>query len=99
VDAFTEIYVWLGWWPQQKNQLLREANATTGSSHTNWLRDKKLAMETAQHYVKGSEPRKPAADAAMHDMRQCLHQLLCVHVYDSLHGQGRALGPPEVGDL
>ena len=53
VDGFTEVYVWLGWWPQQDNKLLREANATTGSQHTNWLRDKKLACETAQHYIKG----------------------------------------------
>ncbi len=53
VDGFSEVYVWLGWWPRQDNQLLREANATTGSSHTNWLRDKKLACETAQHYIKG----------------------------------------------
>lgn len=54
VDGYTEVYIWLGWWPQEKNQLLREANATTGSSHAHWLRDKKLALETAQHYVKGN---------------------------------------------
>ena len=54
VDGFTEVYIWLGWWPRQDNKLLREANATTGSSHSNWLRDKKLACETAQHYIKGA---------------------------------------------
>ncbi len=53
VDGFYEIYIWLGWWPDQKNKLLKEANATTGSSHSKWLRDKKLALETAQNYVKG----------------------------------------------
>ena len=36
-----------------KNKLLREANATTGSAHSKWLRDKKLALETAELYTKG----------------------------------------------
>ena len=53
VDGWTDIYIWLGWWPVERNKLLKEANATTGSSHSRWLRDKKLALETAQHYVKG----------------------------------------------
>lgn len=53
VDAWTEVYIWLGWWPQAKNKLLREANSTTGSAHSKWLRDKKLALETAQLFVKG----------------------------------------------
>ena len=53
LDAHYEIYVWLGWWPDQKNKLLREVNATTGSAHARWLRDKKLALQTAQNYVKG----------------------------------------------
>ena len=53
LDAQYEVYVWLGWWPQEKNKLLKEHNATTGSAHARWLRDKKLALETAQHYVKG----------------------------------------------
>lgn len=53
LDAWTEVYVWLGWWPQVQNKLLKEANATTGSAHSKWLRDKKLALETAQLYVKG----------------------------------------------
>lgn len=55
VDGWTEVYIWLGWWAVEKNKLLKESNATTGSSHSRWLRDKKLAMETAQHYVKGSD--------------------------------------------
>ena len=45
------IYIWLGWWPNQKNKLLREVNAITGSAHS---RDKKLALETALNYVKGT---------------------------------------------
>ena len=53
LDAHYEVYVWLGWWPEQKNNLLREANVTTGSAHARWLRDKKLALQTAQNYVKG----------------------------------------------
>ena len=52
LDGYTEVYVWLGWWPRQDNVLLREANATTGNSHSTWLRDKKLALETALLYVK-----------------------------------------------
>jgi len=60
VDGWTEVYIWLGWWPVEKNKLLKEANATTGSSHSRWLRDKKLALETAQHYVKGKVLTGPA---------------------------------------
>ena len=48
------IYIWLGRWPDQKNKLLREVNAITGSGHSRWLRDKKLALETALNYVKGT---------------------------------------------
>jgi len=54
LDAHYEVYIWLGWWPDQKNKLLREVNATTGSAHSRWLRDKKLALETALLYVKGT---------------------------------------------
>ena len=53
MDNWTELYVWFGWWPEEKNKLLREANVITGSSHSRLLRDKKLAMQTAQQYVKG----------------------------------------------
>ena len=53
LDANYEVYVWLGWWPEEKNKLLKEANATTGSAHARWLRDKKLALQTAQKYIKG----------------------------------------------
>ncbi len=53
LDAFTEVYVWMGWWPEQKNLLLREHNITTGSAQSRWLRDKKLALQTAQNYAQG----------------------------------------------
>ncbi len=53
LDAQTEVYVWLGWWPQQKNKLLQEHNSTTGSAHSRWLRDKKLALQTALNYTEG----------------------------------------------
>ena len=32
---------------------MRETNITTGSAQQRWLRDKKLALETAQLYAKG----------------------------------------------
>lgn len=53
LDAHYEVYVWLGWWPEQRNKLLKEANMTAGSAHSRWLKDKKLAMETAINYAKG----------------------------------------------
>ena len=53
LDANYEVYVWLGWWPEERNKLLKEANATTGSAHARWLRDKKLALQTALNYIKG----------------------------------------------
>lgn len=59
LDVFTEIYVWIGWWPVIENQLLKDANATTGSAHSRWLQDKKLALETALLYSKGALPFTP----------------------------------------
>ena len=53
LDAYHEVYLWLGWWPQQKNKLLREKNALTGTAHTRWIRDKKLALQTAFNYAEG----------------------------------------------
>ena len=54
LDAFTEVYVWIGWWPVIENKLLKDANATTGSAYSRWLQDKKLALETALLYSKGT---------------------------------------------
>ncbi|KAL5456970.1 hypothetical protein EMCRGX_G034199 [Ephydatia muelleri] len=60
LDVFTEIYVWIGWWPVIENQLLKDANATTGSAHSRWLQDKKLALETALLYSKAcGRPKAP----------------------------------------
>ena len=55
LDAYKTVYVWLGWWPQERRDwsIMRETNITTGSAHARWLRDKKLALETAQLYAKG----------------------------------------------
>ena len=55
VDSQRTVYVWLGWWPQECRDwsIMRETNITTGSAHARWLRDKKLALETAQLYAKG----------------------------------------------
>ena len=53
IDAQEEVYLWLGWWPQQKNTLLQEKNSLTGSAHSRWLRDKKLALQTALNYANG----------------------------------------------
>ena len=40
---------------------MRETNITTGSAHARWLRDKKLALETAQLYAKGRIVASPAS--------------------------------------
>ena len=55
LDAYRTVYVWLGWWPQERRDwsIMRETNITTGSAHARWLRDKKLALQTAQLYAKG----------------------------------------------
>ena len=54
LDSFAEIYVWIGWWPVIENKLLKDANATTGSAYSRWLQDKRLALETALLYSKGT---------------------------------------------
>ena len=55
LDAYRVIYIWLGWWPQERRDwsIMRETNITTGSAQDRWLRDKKLALQTAQLYAKG----------------------------------------------
>lgn len=54
LDAYRWVYVWLGWWPEERRDwsIMRETNITTGSAHARWLRDKKLALQTAQLYAK-----------------------------------------------
>lgn len=51
LDAHSDIYVWMGWWPQQKNKLLQEKNAFSGTAQSHWARDKKLALQTALNYA------------------------------------------------
>ena len=55
IDAYRVVYVWLGWWPQERRDwsIMRETNITTGSAEARWMRDKKLALQTAQLYAKG----------------------------------------------
>ena len=53
LDAHCDIYVWMGWWPQQKNKLLQEKNAFSGTAQSHWARDKKLALQTALNYAEG----------------------------------------------
>lgn len=60
LDVFNEVYVWIGWWPVIENELLKEANATTGSAHSRWLQDKRLALETGLLYSKAcGRPKVP----------------------------------------
>ena len=53
MDANTDIYLWMGWWPVQKNKLLQEKNAFSGLAQSRWAKDKKLALETALMYAEG----------------------------------------------
>ena len=53
MDAHSVIYLWMGWWPQQKNKLLQERNAFSGTAQSRWATDKKLALQTALNYAKG----------------------------------------------
>jgi len=53
------VYVWFGWWWKEEkgnsNSVTAAANShTTGSRISRWLRDKQLALETAQQYAKGT---------------------------------------------
>ena len=57
LDAHYEVFVWFGWWwkeEKDENAITATANShTTGSRISRWLRDKQLALETAQQYAKG----------------------------------------------
>lgn len=53
LDACSVIYLWMGWWPEQKNKLLQEKNAFAGTASSRWARDKKLSLQTALNYAKG----------------------------------------------
>ena len=60
LDAHYEIFVWFGWWWKEEkgdeNSITATANSnTTGSRISRWLRDKQLALETAQQYAKGTQ--------------------------------------------
>jgi len=58
LDAHYEVYVWFGWWWKDDyevaNTVATTANSTTGSRVSRWIRDKQLALETAQQYAKGA---------------------------------------------
>ena len=59
LDAHYEIFLWFGWWWKEEkgdeNSITATANSnTTGSRISRWLRDKQLALETAQQYAKGA---------------------------------------------
>ena len=53
IDAHSVLYLWFGWWPEQKNSLLREKNAFSGTAMSRWAQEKKLSLETALNYAKG----------------------------------------------
>ncbi|XP_011406645.2 PREDICTED: uncharacterized protein LOC100639454 [Amphimedon queenslandica] len=54
IDAHFVLYLWFGWWPEQKNALLREKNAFSGTAMSRWAQEKKLSLETALNYAKES---------------------------------------------
>ena len=59
LDAHYEVFVWFGWWWKEErgdeNSVTATINShTTGSRISWWLRDKQLALETAQQYAKGA---------------------------------------------
>ena len=53
LDADSDVYLWMGWWPVQRNKLLQEKNAFSGLAQSRWAKDKKLALETALNYAEG----------------------------------------------
>jgi supervillin len=51
LDCYFVIYLWIGWWPEQKNVLFKEKNAFAGTALSRWARDKKLSIQTAINYA------------------------------------------------
>ncbi|XP_061551000.1 supervillin-like isoform X12 [Phycodurus eques] len=58
VDNFHEVYLWQGWWPQDRE--------STGSAHMRWDVDRKCAMETVLQYCKEKSNRKPQKSYLIH---------------------------------
>ena len=58
LDVYYEVYVWFGWWPikthSSRSHVTSESLTNTGVSDTRWQGDKKLAIQTAINYVRGS---------------------------------------------
>ena len=51
IDAYYEVFLWFGWW----NTPNGEENITRiGAADARWIKNKKLAIETAFNYCKGT---------------------------------------------
>lgn len=49
IDAIHEVYLWLGWWPEE------EDSENSDAQRMRWDVDKRKAMESVVLYAKGSE--------------------------------------------
>lgn len=51
VDAYHDVYLWFGWWSIPNG----DENVTRiGAADARWIKNKKLAIETAFNYCKGT---------------------------------------------
>lgn len=51
IDNHYEVYLWQGWWPEEKSS--EETPKVTGSAQIKWNLERKCAMETVLAYCKG----------------------------------------------
>ncbi|XP_030630844.1 supervillin a [Chanos chanos] len=58
VDNHHEIYLWQGWWPQDRE--------STGSARIRWDSDRKCAMETVLQYCREKNEKKPPKSYLIH---------------------------------
>eukprot|EP00063_Salmo_salar_P021704 XP_013996539.1 PREDICTED: supervillin-like isoform X11 [Salmo salar] len=58
VDNFHEVYLWQGWWPQDREN--------PGSARIRWDMDRKCAMETVLQYCKVNNEKKPQKSYLIH---------------------------------
>ncbi|EDV26297.1 uncharacterized protein TRIADDRAFT_54138 [Trichoplax adhaerens] len=58
VDAYHEVYLWLGWWRIVDGE---ESVARIGAADVRWIKNKKLAIETAYNYCQALKRDMSAA--------------------------------------
>ncbi|XP_071823149.1 uncharacterized protein [Apostichopus japonicus] len=64
IDNQYEVYLWQGWWPEDRQS--EDSPKTTGSAQLKFNLERKCAMETVLAYCKEKNPKKPPEAYLIH---------------------------------